>query len=73
MATNSNTTTPKHPEITVRLTGTDGNAFSILGAVTRALRSAGVSQEERTAFMNEATSGDYNHLLQTAMAWVNIK
>jgi len=25
------------------------------------------------AFMDEATAGDYDHLLQTAMKWVNVK
>jgi hypothetical protein len=27
----------RHPEVTVQLTGTDGNAFSVLGAVKNAL------------------------------------
>jgi len=63
----------KYPDITVQLTGQDGNAFAVMGAVNKALRRAGVSQEERTEFMNEATSGDYNKLLATAMAWVNVE
>jgi hypothetical protein len=36
-----------------------------------ALRAAGVPQEEVDAFFAEATSGDYDHLLQTTMAWVD--
>ena len=32
------------PEITVQLTGKDGNAFMIIGLVQRALRDAGVSR-----------------------------
>ena len=63
---------PKYPKIKVQLTGRDGNAFAILGAVTSALRRAGVSKEERNAFTAEATSGDYDHLLQTAMRWVEV-
>lgn len=61
---------PRFPEIEVELD--DGNAFAILGTVRRALRRAGVSQEEIKEFSDEATSGDYDHLLQTAMAWVEV-
>lgn len=32
---------PKHPEITVKLTGEDGNAFNILGICLRAMRRVG--------------------------------
>ena len=62
----------KYPEIKVKLTGEDGNAFSILGRVTKALRNASVSKEEREMFHAEATSGDYDHLLATAMRWVDV-
>ena len=67
------TTGPKYPGIRVQLSGRDGNAFAIIGAVTGALRRGGVSVEERKAFQDEATSGDYDHLLQTAMAWVVVE
>jgi hypothetical protein len=59
----------RHPEIEVQLTGEDGNAFAILCRVTRALRRAGVSQEEQDA---EATSGNYDHLLATCIRWVEV-
>ncbi len=62
----------KYPDISVRLTGQSGNAFAILGAVNKALRTAKVDKKERDAFMAEATSGDYDHLLQTAMKWVDV-
>ena len=62
----------KYPEITVELVGTNGNAFAVLGAVTSAMRRAGLSQKERDAFLEEAKSGDYDHLLQTCMRWVTI-
>jgi len=61
----------RHPEVEVCLVGEDGNAFAILGRVQRALRHAGVPKEERDAFMQEATSGDYEHLLQTCLRWVS--
>ena len=62
----------KYPEIEVQLTGQDGNAFMIIGRVARELRRAGVSSEEIKEFQSEATSGDYDHVIQTAMAWVNV-
>jgi hypothetical protein len=36
--------TLKHSNITVQLTGTDRNAFAVLGQVNRALRQAGIPQ-----------------------------
>ena len=62
----------KYPNIKVKLVGRDGNAFAILGAVSAALRKGGISQVERDAFFAEATKGDYNHLLATAMEWVEV-
>lgn len=63
----------KYPNITVRLTGVNGNAFSIIGAVKKELRRAGVSTEEQEQFFKEATAGDYDNVLQTAMRWVNVE
>jgi len=57
---------------TVKLTGTDGNAFAILGKVQRALVAAGL-HEGAKAFMAEATTGDYNHLIKTAMKYVEVE
>jgi len=62
----------RYPEIEVQLTGGDGNAFAVLGAVTKALKHAGIDKEERDEFMAEAMAGDYDHLLQTAMKWVDV-
>lgn len=62
----------KYPHITVRLTGTDGNAFAVLGTVKAKLAKGGVSKEEQDKFLEEATSGDYDHLLQTCMKWVEV-
>jgi uncharacterized protein DUF4314 len=64
-------TQPRYPEVQVQLSGQDGNAFAILGRTAAALRAAGVPREEIDAFFAEATSGDYDHLLQTTMAWVD--
>lgn len=63
---------PKYPQVKVKLVGEDGNAFAILGRVTKALRKGGVSREEADAFLHEAMSGDYDHLLGTVMDWVDV-
>ena len=60
----------KYPHVSVKLVGEDGNAFAILGRVTKAMRKAQVDPTEIKAFQNEATSGDYDHLLATVMRWV---
>jgi hypothetical protein len=57
----------------VKLIGGDGNAFSVLGACLRVLRQAGYSQAEQVRFMKEATSGDYNQVLATAMKWLEVE
>ena len=64
---------PKYPDITVELVGQNGNAFHILGICLRAMRRAGLSQEERDAFQKEATSGNYDNLLCTCMEWFNVE
>lgn len=56
--------------IEVELVGQDGNAFGIMGRVGAALRSAGLPAAVFAAYQAEATSGDYHHLLQTTMRWV---
>lgn len=63
---------PKYPDIEVELTGQDGNAFAIMGAVTKAMKSHKVPSDEITAFRNEAMSGDYDNLLRTTMNWVSV-
>jgi len=60
----------KYPEIKVKMVGEDGNAFAILGRVTKELRNARVPLEERKKFQAEATKTDYNNVLQTVMRWV---
>ena len=62
---------PKY-DIDVQLTGNDGNAFAIMGTVQKALKREGVSSEEIKEYTNESMFGDYDHLLQTAMKWVNV-
>jgi len=61
----------KFPDVHVAMVGQDGNAFAIIGRVIRALRQAGHGDQVDT-FTDEATSGDYSHLLATVMDWVSV-
>jgi len=63
----------RHPEVRVSLVGEDGNAFAILGRVRQAMTRAGVPDEEVQRFVREATAGDYDQLLATVLAWVNVE
>jgi hypothetical protein len=68
----ADTSVTKFPNVTVKLIGRDGNAFAILGAVQQGLRRGGATSADMEAFREEATSGDYDHLLATCMNWVNV-
>ena len=62
----------KYPEVQVQLTGNDGNAFAILGNCQKAARQAGLTKDQIDEFVNEAMSGDYDHLLQTCMKYFEV-
>jgi hypothetical protein len=57
---------------TVKLIDTDGNAFSIIGRVKKALFKAGADKEYVHRFQEEAMAGDYDNLLCVTMDYVNI-
>lgn len=67
------TTGPRYPEVEVTLVGEDSNAFFIIGRVQRALRKAKVPDAEITRFAEEATAGDYDNVIATAMRWVSVR
>ena len=52
----------------MKLEGHDGNAFALLGTFKREARRAGYSTSQIDKVIEEATSGDYDHLLQTLIA-----
>jgi hypothetical protein len=56
----------------VKLVGNDGNAFAILGRCREAARKAKYTPEQVNAWMKEATSGDYDHLLATCCEWFEV-
>lgn len=62
----------KHPEVTVRLTGTDGNVFSIIGRVAKAIQRA-VGREEADQFRSAALECEsYDAVLVLCMQTVNV-
>lgn len=50
--------------LSLTLSGTDGNAFAILGSAQRALENAGLKKDYWKAYHKKATSGDYDNLLR---------
>ena len=63
-----NTAEPIAKGVHVRLVGEDGNCFSIMGRVIKALRRAG-REDLVKPFLEEATSGNYIHLLATCLKY----
>ena len=75
--TTKNTPTGEEPTIpqntpSLKLTGIDGNAFSVLGAAEKSALSAGWSHDEWSEVYTEATSSDYNQLLQTMFKYFTV-
>ena len=60
----------KRPEL--QLTGTDGNAFAVIGKVRQALRGVGWTKAEISEATDEMMSGDYDHLLRTAYNYCEV-
>ena len=54
----------------LQLIGRDGNAYSILGAASKVLKNK--DPEMYSKYYEEATSGDYNHLLQVTMRYFDV-
>jgi hypothetical protein len=57
----------------VKLVGTDGNAFAILGSRICAARRSGWSDARIAEFRAEATSGDYQQLLAIVQDWFDVR
>lgn len=54
--------------VKLNLVGLDGNAFSLMGAFSRAARRQGTPKEEIEAVMTQCRSGNYDNLLSTLIA-----
>ena len=53
------------------LVGVDGNAFSVMGYTSRALKRTG-HRDLVERMKNEAMSGDYNNLICVCMKYIDI-
>jgi soluble cytochrome b562 len=52
------------------LVGVDGNAFSVMGYVSRAMLQSGFTTKERDEYLADAQSDDYKHLLAVSVDMV---
>ena len=52
--------------------GEDGNSFAIMAKVKMALVKAGADKEYIDSYFDEATAGDYDHLIQVTMEYVEV-
>lgn len=50
----------------------DGNAYSVMGAASAAMKRAGATKADVDAYIKDATSGDYDHLLRVTMENVDL-
>lgn len=67
------TEAPLYPNVTVKLVGSDGNAFAIISACMAEARKQKIPADEVNRFMDEAMASDYHNLLRTCMKWFNIE
>lgn len=56
----------------LKLIGTDGNAFSVLGLAKKAAKKAGWSEDRIDQYFGEATAGDYTTLLAVTSKYFDI-
>lgn len=63
----------KYPDVTVQLTGVNGNVFNVISKVSNALREY-ADDATALSFIDEAfTCESYDDVLRLAMATVNVK
>ena len=53
------------------LVGIDGNAYSVMGYVTKAMKEVGFSKEEQDKYLTDAKSSDYDHLLAVSIGMID--
>ena len=62
----------------VKLSNSDGNAFMVIGAANKAIARFNREQTDpskmvdKDEFQKEATSGDYDHVIQTVMKYCDV-
>lgn len=60
-------------KINLNLVGLDGNAFNLLARFRKQATKEDWKQEEIEEVLDEAKSGDYNHLLSTLLNYCEVK
>ena len=58
------------PEQKPTLVGVDGNAYCVMGYVSKMLKAAGLGSLVKE-YTDDATSSDYNHLLATSCDYLD--
>lgn len=56
----------------VKLTGTDGNAFAIIGKVSKALKKAGLKDKADEFVKRAFSAGSYDEVLQLCCEYVEV-
>lgn len=59
--------------VKVKLVGEDGNAINIIRKVSKALKESGYDSDFIKEYQRQATSGDYDDLLQVTMQYVDVE
>ena len=57
----------------LQLSGEDGNVFFIIGRARSIAKENGWSKEKIAEFMNDVTSGNYDHALQVCMKYFDVE
>lgn len=60
---------PKHKQLVLQLTEQDGNAWAIIGRASKLMQDNDIEKSTIQQFTEEATSGDYEHLIKTCVNW----
>lgn len=57
----------------VKLTGTDGNIFAVMGLCAKALKEAGQREQAAKLVAEVIASGSYDKAIQTCMKFVQVR
>ena len=58
-------------KIDLELIGLDGNAFFIMGSFSKQAKKEGLEESEIKEVLDECKKGNYDHILQTIMKYIN--
>lgn len=53
------------------LVGVDGNAFAVMAYVLRAMKECGCNKVDQSIYVENAKSGDYDHLLAVSVEMID--